>query len=264
MERHREAGRQFVKINLREDLGNCTRPHVNAWLHLIVPAFLLGGLAISLVGDADLRIASWIYASGGNSWVFKNSWLTQDVIHRGGRMLTLGFGLVILVLSIAAFRSDRLHKIRWPLVRMLVSMLASTVIISLVKRYSSLDCPWDIAQLGGTRPYYTLFDSRPFDEGSSGCFPAGHAGSGYAWLALYFFLLDVRPRWRLLGLVAGVSLGVVFGMAQQIRGAHFLSHDLVSALICWSVAWLIHIRRRENFSQALDDCGRARPPAAST
>ncbi|MGX2089671.1 phosphatase PAP2 family protein [Xanthomonas axonopodis] len=99
---------------------------------------------------------------------------------------------------------------RWPLVRLLVSMLASTVIISLIKRYSGLDCPWDIAQLGGTKPYYTLFDPRPFDAHSSGCFPAGHAGSGYAWLALYFFLLDVRPRWRLLGLLAGIALGAVF------------------------------------------------------
>lgn len=98
MEKYREAARKFVQINLRKELGNRTRPHLNPWLHLIVPVLLLGGLAISLVGDADLRIATWIYASGSNSWVFKNSWFTQDVIHRGGRMLTLGSGLVILVL----------------------------------------------------------------------------------------------------------------------------------------------------------------------
>jgi membrane-associated PAP2 superfamily phosphatase len=30
---------------------------------------------------------------------------------------------------------------------------------------------------------------------------------------------------------------VTFGIAQQFRGAHFLSHDLWTAMICWTVAF---------------------------
>jgi membrane-associated PAP2 superfamily phosphatase len=39
----------------------------------------------------------------------------------------------------------------------------------------------------------------------------------------------------------------VFGIDQQLRGAHFLSHDLFTAMICWAVAlglsrWMLRPR----------------------
>ena len=53
---------------------------------------------------------------------------------------------------------------------------------------------------------------------------------------LYFMLLVVRPAWRWHGLAIGVALGLLFGVDQQLRGAHFMSHDVVAATICWTVA----------------------------
>jgi membrane-associated PAP2 superfamily phosphatase len=32
----------------------------------------------------------------------------------------------------------------------------------------------------------------------------------------------------------------VLGLAQQWRGAHFMSHTLWSAAVCWMIAWLVH------------------------
>ena len=55
-------------------------------------------------------------------------------------------------------------------------------------------------------------------------------------MALYFFFLRVAPRWRHAGLGIGLLAGTVFGLAQQLRGAHFLSHDVASMAVCWSVA----------------------------
>ena len=55
-------------------------------------------------------------------------------------------------------------------------------------------------------------------------------------MALYFFFLRVAPRWRYAGLGIGLLAGTVFGLAQQLRGAHFLSHDVASLAVCWSVA----------------------------
>ncbi len=39
-------------------------------------------------------------------------------------------------------------------------------------------------------------------------------------------------------LILGIGLlaGTVFGVAQQLRGAHFLSHDVASLIVCWAVA----------------------------
>lgn len=35
-----------------------------------------------------------------------------------------------------------------------------------------------------------------------------------------------------------LTLGLVFGIGQQLRGAHFLSHDLWTAWLCWLCASL--------------------------
>src|SRR5690606_12799694 len=89
---------------------------------------------------------------------------------------------------------------------------------------------------GGLRPFIGLFQTRPLLLGHAACFPAGHAGSGYAWVALFFFMREVRPQWRWPALLIALALGAVFGVAQQLRGAHFLSHDLWSLAISWTVA----------------------------
>ena len=76
---------------------------------------------------------------------------------------------------------------------------------------------------------------------AASCFPAGHASAGYAWVALYFFFLARRPAWRWRGLAIGLIAGAVFGIAQQLRGAHFFSHDLWTLMICWSTALLLYV-----------------------
>ena len=54
-------------------------------------------------------------------------------------------------------------------------------------------------------------------------------------MALYFVFRDRAPRLAYCRLGAGVLFGLVFGLAQQSRGAHFISHDLCSALLAWFV-----------------------------
>jgi membrane-associated PAP2 superfamily phosphatase len=43
-----------------------------------------------------------------------------------------------------------------------------------------------------------------------------------------------------LALGAVLVLGTAFSVAQQSRGAHFVSHDLVSALIAWLICLGLH------------------------
>ena len=42
-----------------------------------------------------------------------------------------------------------------------------------------------------------------------------------------------RPAWFLL---PGLRVGEAFGLAQQVRGAHFVSHDLWTAALAWFLA----------------------------
>ena len=67
------------------------------------------------------------------------------------------------------------------------------------------------------------------------CFPAAHASSGYAFMALYFLGYERSRKLARFGLAAGLLLGLIFGVAQQSRGAHFISHDLWSALFAWMI-----------------------------
>jgi hypothetical protein len=44
-----------------------------------------------------------------------------------------------------------------------------------------------------------------------------------------------------LGLALGAVCGLIFGLAQQSRGAHFISHDVWSAFIAWIVALTVFV-----------------------
>src|SRR5690606_20864867 len=85
---------------------------------------------------------------------------------------------------------------------------------------------------------------RAFRYGA--CFPAGHASAAYAWFGFYYFAREYMPRWKWWALTAVCALGAVFGAGQQLRGAHFLSHDIWTLGLCWFIAtglYLLAFRR---------------------
>ena len=45
---------------------------------------------------------------------------------------------------------------------------------------------------------------------------------------------------RILSALAAAALlaGFSLGLAQQVRGAHFMSHTLWTAWLCWTTAWI--------------------------
>jgi membrane-associated PAP2 superfamily phosphatase len=148
----------------------------------------------------------------------------------------------LAVAACAAFAWWRpgLRAWRRPLAYLALAVLLSTAIVAWMKSWTHVDCPWDLVGFGGTRGYRDLLAALPAHSAPGRCFPAEHASAGYAWLALFFFLGRVRPRWRWHGLAAGLCAGLAFGVSQQLRGAHFASHDAWTATICWLVALLLH------------------------
>lgn len=207
------------------------------WTPLLATACLL------LVGGAfglDQRVADAVYAWEGHRWALKRALATEWLIHRGGRMASLAAWLSAFAAWAWALGRDAGHAWRRPLAYLLLATLLSNALVAWIKAWSNMDCPWDLVRYGGSRPFVGLFQVRPSDLPRSLCFPAAHAASGYAWVALYFFLGQVRPRWRLGGLLVGLGAGLLFGISQQLRGAHFVSHDLVTFAICWAMAAGLH------------------------
>lgn len=206
--------------------------------HLAIPLALFA-LALALVSlfALDWRIARALYAWQGYRWILKHAFVTETLLHRLGHDLSLAAWLGVLLAWATALRRDALAGWRRPLGYLALSVLLSTLLVAALKSGTGMDCPWDIDGLGGVRPYLGLLDPRPDSLPDAACFPAGHASGGYAWMALYFFFRMTRPLLRLYGLWIGATVGALFGIAQQLRGAHFLSHDLWTAMLCWVVAF---------------------------
>jgi membrane-associated PAP2 superfamily phosphatase len=184
----------------------------------------------------DRWIADHLYAAEGGRWALRKSLLLTRFLHAGGKALSILAWCTAAGMAIAACIRPGGRPLRRPLVVLLSSVLLSTLLVSALKHATGMDCPWDASVYGGSHPYFTLFDARPPGIRPSGCFPAGQASAGYAWVALYFFFASVRPAWRRIGLATGLGAGLVLGIGQQLRGAHYLSHDLWTLAICWFVA----------------------------
>lgn len=204
--------------------------------HLAAPLALY---ALAMLWTRGLHGDSWladrIYAAGGHAWALhSNAWVEHGLHVIGKRVSALAW-LLVVVAWLWSLRGSRMAAWRRPLGYLALSMLLATGAVALAKTVTAIDCPWNLVRYGGTHAYRGLFDAHPAAAGGS-CFPAGHASAGYAWIALYFFFAAAHPQWRWIGLGIGLAAGVVFGAAQQLRGAHFLSHDLTSLAICWVVA----------------------------
>ncbi|WP_448143308.1 phosphatase PAP2 family protein [Stenotrophomonas bentonitica] len=202
---------------------------------------VLATSAVLMVGGGDQWLADQLYRMEGHHWLLQNAWATSQLIHKGGKWLSAAATLLAIVLCFHAWRHERAAAWRWPLLYLLLAVALGTGVVSLLKSLTNMDCPWDLARYGGLRDYVGLFATRPHGMPRGACFPAGHSSAGFAWVSLYFFALLVRPAWRWRGLAVGLVAGGVFGAAQQLRGAHFLSHDLWTLATCWTVSLLLFL-----------------------
>lgn len=205
-----------------------------SWLRMLITAvcmlliFELTPLDIWL--EDDYAVAGG-FVGDGNWWleVFSHQWVKWAVI-----FLAL---LVWLRVLVGLFKPRwQVHQRRWLAVAL--AMMLAPAAVGVLKHFSDSHCPWDVQRYGGTAPYVKLLERTPVAEPGR-CFPAGHATSGFA---LFGFALFWRGRnQRLSNLVWGLAFttGFVLGWGQQMRGAHFLSHTLWSAWVCWAVCLLL-------------------------
>lgn len=205
--------------------------------HLLRPfiAFLLAAILLEFSG-IDLWLADQLYHGAGDAWRWRDAWLTATLIHEGGRNLVNVMALALLLALAASYRRQSFRQYRSGLWYLLGTAVVSGVVINLAKEVTRVDCPWDLLRYGGTADYVRNFASHANTGGVGGCFPAGHASAGYGWLGFYYFVWRHWPAWRFHALGAVLLLGLVFGVGQQLRGAHFVSHDVWTLGICWFIA----------------------------
>lgn len=208
------------------------------WLRYAAGPLLWFLVAATLFEVARLDIAiaeALFFDSARGEWRGAHHWLVEDVIHTGGRWAVRGVVAVALAVWAASFFSRPVRGLRRPLGYFIIAVVLTVGFVGLLKIATNVDCPWDLQRFGGRFPYVELFSARPPELPRARCFPAAHASSGYAFMALYFVARERSRTLALLGLIAGLLLGLIFGLAQQARGAHFASHDLWSAFLAWII-----------------------------
>jgi membrane-associated PAP2 superfamily phosphatase len=109
------------------------------------------------------------------------------------------------------------------------------LLVPLIKRVSLTSCPWSLAEFGGAASYVSHWAWGRTDGGPGHCFPSGHASGAFSFLAGWWALRVSAPRAARWWLVLTVVVGLVFGWGQMMRGAHYASHTLWTAWICWAV-----------------------------
>lgn len=184
-------------------------------------------------GGGDRWLADALFHLEGGRWALRDHWLTSGLIHNGGRIASALAWLAVLGLYLRALRRRDQASLRQPLLYLLVAVALGAGAVSLLKSITHVDCPWDLVDYGGARMPLGLFARLPAGMRPGACYPAGHASAGYAWVSLYFAALLWQPRWRWHGLAIGLAAGLLFGIGQQLRGAHFLSHDVATLAVCW-------------------------------
>jgi membrane-associated PAP2 superfamily phosphatase len=202
-------------------------------------------LALSLVAAFDLDRAishALFFDSASRQWLGggEGLWWAHDVIHIGGRWLVGVVTALALIVWLGSFVSRRLRCWRRAAGFAFLAVALSTGIVGALKSVTNVDCPWDLAEFGGDRPYVTLFAHRPDWLPHTRCFPGEHSAAGFALIFGYFLWRDGprrRARWALAG---GIMLGIAFSIGQEARGAHFISHDLTSAAIVWFFQLLLY------------------------
>ncbi len=213
----------------------------------LLPAtlLLLAIFGVFEISGIDLWLQDRFYNFTTHAWlVDQNAPSPRLLFYTGPKTLiwVLGACLIGLALSPAHWRA------RLPLRRVskrdlwitIAAMAAAPLLIATGKATTNIFTPKEIRRYGGSVPYVKVCeayppDDRPAKRGRG--FPAGHASGGFALMALAGLARTRRTRG--LCIAAGLTIGGIMGIYQMLKGAHYLSHTVISALACWIVFLLI-------------------------
>ena len=203
--------------------------------HLFATATALAALLAWDATGLDMALARTM--GNPHGFALRDHWLLAQVLHDDARLaakvlataLCLGVWWPLGPLR----RLDLPHRLQ-----LAVTTLCAAFSVSAIKALSVTSCPWDLHAFGGVARYASHWNSLP-DGGSGHCFPAGHASTGFAFIGGYFAFRQAAPRTARWWLIGSLVAGLLFGLVQQLRGAHFMSHVFWTAFVCWAVALVI-------------------------
>ena len=214
-------------------------------LHLVLPILLVILMVfIYPYTGLDAWLIRPFYDTQTLVFPLKNDGFLENIMHQGFKNLMIVVSLITFSLwlfGLKIWQSKRtsrakttwIHTYHNQFLWVFVAMIFATSIISVLKHFSNHACPWSLLIYGGRQPLISLFGNLPAGAVAGHCFPGGHASAGFALMAFYFGFRDTLPKFAKIALLIGLVFGTTMGYAQMMRGAHFMSHNLWTALIVW-------------------------------
>ena len=217
---------------------------------LTIGFFLLAAvLLLEYFTDWDTDLQEYFFDRPHNRWlIYPELHKKLSVFfYKGIKTLLAVTALCCLARLALSIRQKQLRPDNKPYWIMLLSIIFVPALIAGAKYVTNVYCPYQLNIYNGLYPFVRILESYPaeFIQPKPGrCFPAGHATAGFAFMALYF-VFDSR-RGKILGLLAGILLGLAAGFYQMLRGQHFLSHTLFSMIASFAVIITIDWFVRKN------------------
>lgn len=209
--------------------------------HLGVPLlFALAVLGIFELSGIDRWINDGFYDTAQRSFPLRHDPFLERVLHRGGKYSIVLVALGAFVVFGASWWVAAWRGGRRPALYIFLAIALGTGAVAGLKAVTNKHCPYDLALYGGSEPYVRLWETAPADARRGNCFPGGHASGGFALMAFYFVWYRRRPAFARVALVGGFAYGSILGFGRIMQGAHFLSHNLWAALVCWLVALVLY------------------------
>jgi membrane-associated PAP2 superfamily phosphatase len=235
----------------KSDMRIPTQPHLR-WMHsthqhpqAIASLWLWGTLLVlTLAWDAsgsDLSAMTWLGGPQGFAW--RDHWWLSSVMHTGAKQLAVLIYLGVLAMTVwpQGIWRQLQRRQRWEIA---AGITLSLLAVTAIKRISLTSCPWELQAFGGVASYVSHWSWGEADGGGGACFPGGHASSAFAFIALSLPWLTSNDtdQQRLGRAMTGVIVlsGLVLGLSQTLRGAHYPSHTAWTALVCAATAWANH------------------------
>lgn len=215
-----------------------TQPHRLAW-----GVFLILLMATLLWDASGLDRASMQWFGNATGFPLRHHWLLERVLHDAMRHVATAVQLSLAVMVLWPLGRMR-DLAAWERVSVCVGTTLALLAVNWIKRHSATSCPWDLGEYGGMAQYVSHWAWRLGDGGPGHCFPGGHASAALAFVAAPLpWLMSDKPEALAFGkkcLFVIAVMGLLLGLTQTVRGAHYPSHTLWTATVCWGVAALNH------------------------
>ena len=211
------------------------------WLCTAAAALSLLVIAgTAMTSAVDIRISDAIFAAGGGAWPLPHSGWTRAIGYEGPKYLVIAFALFLIAGLVRPGLLGRIRLEPREAAYLLACLALVPAVIGGLRSQSGIACASQLVHYGGDIPdrlgHFALVGLFA-DNGLNGCFPSGHASGGFALLALGMLQRGAVTR-RALWLGAALY-GSWMGTYQLLRGAHFLSHVVASALVAQLVVCVV-------------------------